>query len=318
MVKRKPIKWNKENCKEAAKVCKSKSEFNKKYPGAYKESKLCGWFDEITKHFTLIGNKYKRCIYAYEFSDKCVYVGLTCNLKKRNVQHKTKTDSAVYQHIKETNEYPNPKQLTDYIDYLEASKKEGEILTEYINNGWKSLNRRDTGGLGSSFEKKKKTRKRNINGYWTLDRCKKEALKYDFRTEFINSSPTAYSIAHKNGWLDEVTKHMNYKCRQIWTKEEALREALKYNSKTDFMNGSNGCYQVCLKNGWMNDVSSHMISLVEKRKIYNKDVVKKEVSKHKIMEELKKSKDKFTRGCYWWLKKNKLLIEYKKYLNGNI
>ncbi len=35
----------------------------------------------------IIGNKFKRCIYAYEFSDNYVYVGLTLNLDKRNNRH---------------------------------------------------------------------------------------------------------------------------------------------------------------------------------------------------------------------------------------
>ena len=227
MINRKPIKWNKKACEEAAKKCSSKSEFNKKYPGAYKESKLCGWFNDITKHFTPIGNKYKRCIYAYEFSDRHVYVGLTCNLKKRNIQHKSKKDSAVYQYIQQNSEEPILIQKTDYIDYLTASKKEGEILKEYIDNGWISLNRAQTGGLGSSLGRKEKIRKRNINGYWTKERCKEEALKYNSRIEFINNSPTAYSISHKNKWLNDITSHMEYKCKQIWTKDEAKIEALK-------------------------------------------------------------------------------------------
>ena len=120
------------------------------------------------------------------------------------------------------------------------------------------------------------------------------------------------------GWLDDICSHMEYLTRQIWTKEEAHLEALKYNNKTDFMNNSNGCYQVCIKRGWLNDITSHMESLVEKRKIYNEDNVKEEISKHYKMEELKKSDDKFVRGCYWWLKKKKLLVEYKKYLNGKL
>lgn len=28
------------------------------------------------------------------------------------------------------------------------------------------------------------------------------------------------------------------------------------------------------------------------------------------------SSDKFDRGCYWWMKRHKLLIEYKKYLKN--
>ena len=68
----KSIKWNKEACEKAAKECTSKYEFNKKYPGAYKRAKEYGWFEEITKNYIPVGNRYKRCIYAYEFPDNCV------------------------------------------------------------------------------------------------------------------------------------------------------------------------------------------------------------------------------------------------------
>ena len=310
----KSIKWNREACEKAAKECTSKYEFNKKYPGAYKRAKEYGWFEEITKNYIPVGNRYKRCIYAYEFPDNCVYVGLTCNLKKRNAQHRSKTDSAVYKHIVETGSNPKLKQVTEYIDYLEASTKEGEVLIEYITNGWVSLNRKDTGGLGSSLGKKEKIYKRNINGYWSKERCKEEALKYKHRAEFMNQSPTAYSISCRMGWLNDICSHMEYLNRQAWTKEEAHSEALKYSNKTEFMNNSNGCYQTCIKRGWLDDVTSHMESLVEKKRIYNENNVKNEVSRHHRMEELKKSSDRFVRGCYWWLKKRKLLIEYKKYL----
>ena len=314
MIKRKPIKWNKKACEDAAKMCESKSEFNKKYPGAYKESKLCGWFEEITSGYTLVGCRYKRCIYAYEFPDNSVYVGLTCNLNKRNIQHHCKTDSAVYKYIEKTKQEPKLKQITEYVDYLEASKKEGEVLIEYLNNGWNILNRRDTGGLGSSLGRKEKVYKRNINGYWTKEKCKEEALKYKHRSEFMNLSPTAYSISCRMGWLDDICSHMEYINRQVWTKDEAKKEALKYKHKKDFMNGSNGCYQVCLKRGWLDEVASHMESLIDKRRIYNSDNVKEEVAKHQSMSELKKSNNNFTRGCYYWIKKKKLFEEYKKFL----
>ena len=45
-------------------------------------------------------------------------------------------------------------------------------------------------------------------GYWTLEMCKAEALKYSARGVFMRQSATAYNISLKNGWLDEVCKHM--------------------------------------------------------------------------------------------------------------
>jgi len=44
--------------------------------------------------------------------------------------------------------------------------------------------------------------------YWTLKNCRREALKYKNKKEFNKGSMSAYSIAYKNGWLDEICNHM--------------------------------------------------------------------------------------------------------------
>lgn len=45
-------------------------------------------------------------------------------------------------------------------------------------------------------------------GYWTLERCKEEALKYKTRNQWDLIRRSGYRIALKNGWLDECCKHM--------------------------------------------------------------------------------------------------------------
>ena len=46
------------------------------------------------------------------------------------------------------------------------------------------------------------------SGYWTKERCKKEAKKYNTRSNFEKGSGGAYGAAHKKGWLEEYCKHM--------------------------------------------------------------------------------------------------------------
>ena len=45
-------------------------------------------------------------------------------------------------------------------------------------------------------------------GYWTKERCREEALKYDRKVDFQKNSSAAYHKAHRSGWLDEITSHM--------------------------------------------------------------------------------------------------------------
>lgn len=98
--------------------------------------------------------------------------------------------------------------------------------------------------------------RRKVRGYWSIDKLKEEALKYKTRGEFQKFSLSAYSIAHKNGWLDDVCSHMipqNEKC----TFDKVKEEALKFNKRSDFQKNSLA-YSVATRRGWLNDVCSHM------------------------------------------------------------
>ena len=97
--------------------------------------------DEICSHMKSLGNKYNRCIYAFEFPDNSVYIGLTYNINIRKNSHYSRNNSQVYKHIHENNLQPELKQLTDYIDKDLASKKEGEFVEQYRNSGWNILNK---------------------------------------------------------------------------------------------------------------------------------------------------------------------------------
>lgn len=46
------------------------------------------------------------------------------------------------------------------------------------------------------------------SGYWTFEKCKTEALKYNSRSEFKKKSFVAYNKSRKNGWLEEITNHI--------------------------------------------------------------------------------------------------------------
>jgi hypothetical protein len=52
---------------------------------------------------------------------------------------------------------------------------------------------------------------RKPNGYWIKEKCIEEALKLKTWSEFQKKSKTAYQIAYKNGWLDEICQYINSK-----------------------------------------------------------------------------------------------------------
>lgn len=350
-------KWTKENCIEAAKQCKTKSEFNSKFCGAMRIAKKRGWYNELLQYFIPVGSKYKRCIYACEFSDNHAYVGLTYNFEKRKKDHLRDKESSIFKYISLTKLKPLFKQVTEYLDYQEAAIKEGEVLNEYKNNGWLMLNRVPTGGLGGKDEIVRKwteekcievaktcpsytffsqnyksamayCQKHNIvskikeilhpkhsHTLWTKESALEESEKYNTIKEFSEKNSGAYLFLLKNGFQKEMRENKTLLQRDEWTLEEAQQEALKYDTKKTFREGSYGCYGVCQKRGWIDIVCSHMRNLNDERKIYNERNVKEVVQKYNYMQQLRESDDKFVRGCYWWLKGQKRIEEFKRYLN---
>ncbi len=236
---------HKENCIEEALKYKTITEFIKKSPGAYKSASKNGWIDEITGHMTHMGDKYKRCIYSYEFDDNSVYIGLTYNLEKRDTLHKSNLKSTVNIHINKTGIVPKLVKLTDYIDVEEAIKMEFYFLNRYKNNGYIILNKVKTGGLGRENK-------------WTKENCLELALKCETLKDFYEKYEGAYTKSIKEGWLNLFTHLKISKLPNgYWTKEKCLEESLKYKSKKDFRINSKSAYSSATKNKWLDEICIH-------------------------------------------------------------
>lgn len=291
----KPVRyWTIENCKIEAFKYKTRTEFKNKSAGAYGACLSNKWIDEVSAHMIKIGHRYKKCVYVFEFSDNYAYIGITYNIERRkHDRKKCKTDS-VTKHIKKTNLIPLFKQLTDYIAVDEAVYLEGDYVQRYLKNGWNILNQSKTGSVGSvrkwtkerCIEEAKKYNNRadfmcgcggayaaskrygwddvlsNIplrikhRGYWTKEKCGEEFLKYCTKKELKINSITAYSVAHKNGWIDEFSVHMinGRKPNGYWTKERCISQMKTCKTKKEFRKNYNSAYIIALKNGWMKEI----------------------------------------------------------------
>lgn len=99
--------------------------------------------------------------------------------------------------------------------------------------------------------------------YWTKEKCKEEALKYNSKIEFKLGSISSYIVSTKNGWTDEICSHMVNLRKSVgyWTKEKCQEEALKYNSRTEFQKNSVSAYVRSRKEGWLDEICSHMNKL---------------------------------------------------------
>ncbi|MFA5586339.1 MAG: GIY-YIG nuclease family protein [Saccharofermentanales bacterium] len=239
--------WTFEKCREEALKYKYKIDFIKNSNGAYSSALKHKWLDDICSHMEILGNLKFRLVYSYEFDDNHVYVGLTCNEKRRNNQH-FKT-GPVYEHFTRTKSKPIRKILTDgYIEVKESQRMEKYWLDDYLSKGWIILNRSKTGAIGTD------------KLIWTKDKCQIESLKYNNKMDFYKKSNGAYDSAYRNDWLNDICNHMLElkKEKNHWILDNCKKEALKYSNKNDFRKLSNGAYESARKNNWLNDICKHM------------------------------------------------------------
>ena len=236
--------WTKEECQKDALKYHTKKEFRKNNSWAYRISLKNNWIDDICSHMKALGNLKKRCIYAYEFSDNYVYIGLTGNVDERHNEHLKK--GSVYNHIKINSTY-ELKQLTNYIDVDKAKLLEGEFVQKYKLNDWKILNKIKTGGIGGKDIK------------WNKEKCYEETLKYLTTRDLYNNNRFVYNKCRKNRWFKDF-KHITDNVNHIvsnptgyWTKNKCCEESLKCKTKKDLSRLNATVYNKCCKNKWINE-----------------------------------------------------------------
>lgn len=240
--------WTFENCKIEALKYKTKLEFINSPGWAYCVALKNNWIDEICQHMIKVGNFKKRCIYSCEFSDGFVYVGLTHDLAERwNRRIKDKKD-IVYIHMKTTKLKPKIIQLTKYINYDKAIKKEQFYLKKYIKNNWNILNRVKTGSIGGNIIK------------WTLDECIRESQKYKTLREFREKNRNCLSAIYKNKWNKKILSKYKRerKPNNFWNKKKCFDLAKGCKGKTDFYKKSHGAYASSKLNGWYDEICKLM------------------------------------------------------------
>ena len=292
----------KEQALEAAGKCKLRQEFRIRFPREYRFAVNHHLLDEICKNLPVMHNLSERCIYAYEFPDRHVYVGLTCNIERRKREHQYESNSAVYIYSHESGLNPLFHLKHGYTDYIEAKELEGIILREYTDNDWISLNRTGTGGIGCSG-----------NIYSQVKACT-ERIKFceDFK-QFEERFPDAYRICLEHDWFDLLEEYLGEKKNDVfiprrgfrkkkgattlsgdfvkrmkgrsvafrYTDEELLDETKKYRTKTDFARRNDAAYRQAKERGIIDRLFPENANLVSNEKLA------KEASRYKNRVEFK-------------------------------
>ena len=128
-------------------------------------------------------------------------------------------------------------------------------------------------------------------GYWTLERCMNEALRYEGRWDWQKGHGASYASAKIYGWLEECCAHMEskFKPKGYWTLEKCMNEALKHKYASDWEHACIGSYVSARKNDWYKECTQHMGRKIKKTGHWNKENVLEEARKHQYKEDWKKN-----------------------------
>lgn len=237
--------WTIEKLQEEIDKYKSRSELRLNNITVYNISYKKKLIDELFKNHPNQGysnnylNKNIYTIYVYELPNfnKC-YVGLTNNIKRRDIEHIFNHKDRLNLFLKDNNiSLPQYKILEIGLNPINAKKQEQYWINLYKQNNWELFNIAKGGSLGGKSFK------------WTKEKLLNEVKKYNTRSEFSKNGG-AYNAAIHLKILDELFEnHPNngYTTKQkicgYWTKEKLQNIAntcnrLEFRKKLDAYNAA--------------------------------------------------------------------------------
>jgi predicted GIY-YIG superfamily endonuclease len=223
--------------------------FSKSNPKVYSSVVSRGLVNEIDYKEGRLGNRLKRLVYLYLFTDNHFYVGTTYNKNKRENEHSETGMTSVSKHKRKTKLVPTKTIISDgYIDAEIALKLEEQTRLDYIANGWTSLNKRKCNSLGTPQRK------------WTEEKIRESISTCKSREEIKDKYGSGlYNAAHDLGIWDELTKDIPYMLN-YYDKEKAIKIASKYIIIEEFKKDYPSLYVIICRNKWSKEVFKHTIN----------------------------------------------------------
>jgi predicted GIY-YIG superfamily endonuclease len=289
--------WTKERCAEVARQYSVRTEFQVNEKGCYVYAFRRGWIEEICSHMERQGSRIERYIYIIISREaRRAYVGLTFNKEARLNQHKLRGRPAVQSLLSGRHKVV----WSRLMGRDDAAILEDDLIRRLRERGFEVVNARRGGTLGgdtlvwtfetccaegqkypsrSAFIRGSKgayeiarkngwleaacanmTDLKKPNGTWSKERCAEEAKKYQTRSEFERGCLSAYNTCLRNGWMEDVCRHMR-SLKVAWTKEMCAEVARKHRSRGTFATQDGAAYQAAWKNGWLDEICSHMTAV---------------------------------------------------------
>ena len=104
------------------------------------------------------------------------------------------------------------------------------------------------------------------NCKWNKESVMADAKQYTVLADWRKYSKSAYTIARKNGWLEDAAAHLIRRItpRTFWTKEMIIAEAKKYMTRSAWSKASTKTYKTALLMNWDVEACSHMKGVSKK------------------------------------------------------
>lgn len=213
-----PNYWrgNKERILEEGNKYENMSDFMMSSPSAYDAARKHDpdLRPNIEKKMKALGHRYKRAIYAFEFQDRSVYVGLTYSYEERYKDHMKRTKVIIAKASKMNFEFIK---FHKFYELEEAKIQEQKAIDGYRKRGWKILNKARAGILGCT----------NIR--WTEEKIINTSYSFEYLADFQKAYRGAYGAASKMRILHKLN-HLKQK-KIKWSKNNVIKSAKKAKSE---------------------------------------------------------------------------------------
>lgn len=285
--------WTKERIFEIAKTYKSRADFLKKEPSAYRVALSHGWTREFNQLFErkLPYTKEECRLEALKYNSKEDFKKYSPIYYDCAKSYRILTEISDHMGINSNLRYVYVFEFEDHHAYIGLScypqrrfrqhlNEDNSTVSKYIKEtGCKYVFKVLTGGaVNDAVQQEIQWIKNYKEDGWvilnkelddlandgspkyTFEYCVEIANRYAHIRNFQKGNTLVYNYVVRHGWLDKICKHMDKDTQEAnhWTKERCLEVANNFKTRTDFQKGCRGAYAAAYRNKWLDEICSHM------------------------------------------------------------
>jgi hypothetical protein len=237
-------KYTYDVCKTYAKICKSKTEFKKKYRSVYMEALRNGWIEDFKDNW---GIKLHNSKYTY---DVCKKLASECETKSEF----SKKYKSAYREARERGWLEN---LNDWkvvsskftFEVCQILALSCENIKEFQLNYPGAANQAWKRGWTQKLRNWKITKHK-----YSFEECQEIANLCESKTEFQNNYQAYYQTAYKHGWVNDLKDWEPYKPVSKYSYAACKKLADTCNSISEFKLKYAGAYFYAKRNGFLYDL----------------------------------------------------------------